>query len=350
MCLLVIWMSALGTAACNSVVELCVLRFVSGASSNAWNLSRKVWLASEVPEFARGRISSTLTGFSRLASFFAAIISGGVAQYLQTRDVFLVQAGLTGCALLTLLSYNLTHKLPEESFGKVKSKKDKKGSGGGCFEVIRETWFALFTAGGFCLMLNGCRQMWMVVLPVQAHTMGLSKIDIGWVIAASRAMDAFMSIGITGTIVDTFGRKTAGVPGMILVAIAYHLTSIATDVWWLVLASVIYGLGNGCTGGLTNTLSVDICPADNKATFMGIWKMYTSVGSLMAPLAYGIIADWLGSPSLATVLVACLALCAAAWLAFLVPETKPQANKESDQPQLQRKSQSHLLSSQGIVT
>lgn len=262
-----------------------------------------------------------LTGSSRLAALFAAVISGAVAQYLETRYVFIVQAALSGCACLTLLSFNLTHDVPAEPF--ISAKKKDKGGGGKLCQVLRETWWPLLTSGGFCFMLNGTRQMWVIVLPIQGHAMGLDKMDIGFVIAVARFMDAFMSIFVTGEIVDKFGRKRAGVPGMICVAIAYHLTTVASNVWVLSLAAAIYGFGNGCTGGLTNTLSVDVCPEENKATFMGIWKMYTSIGSLMAPLAYGILADVLHSTQLATVLVAILALCASAWLAFIVPETRP---------------------------
>eukprot|EP00931_Biecheleriopsis_adriatica_P050095 TRINITY_DN28999_c0_g1_i2.p1 TRINITY_DN28999_c0_g1~~TRINITY_DN28999_c0_g1_i2.p1 ORF type:complete len:474 (+),score=93.15 TRINITY_DN28999_c0_g1_i2:54-1475(+) len=325
MCLGAVFVSAILTGSCYSLTELILLRFLSGAAANAWNLSRKVWLAVEVSPGVRGRISSTLTGMSRLASFFAALISGYVAQNLQTRSVFYVQALLTGCALLTLFSYNLTHELPME--GQTKKKKDK-GAKGSTWQVFQDSWRGLLTAGGFSFMLNGCRQMWMIVLPLQAHAVGLDKMGIGSVIAISRAMDAIMSIGITGSIVDTYGRRAAGVPGMLLIALAYHLTTVANDVAGLMLASVVYGVGNGFTGGLTNTLSVDVCPEENKATFMALWKMYTSVGSLSAPLVYGILADQLGSTGLATVLVSFLALAAAAWLALLVPEPKVAEIKE----------------------
>lgn len=192
-------------------------------------------------------------------------------------------------------------------------------------QVLRESGWGLFTTGGFSFMLNGCRQMWTIVLPIQGHMMGLSKLDIGGVIAVSRIMDAVMGVGVTGQIVDTLGRRMSGVPGMILISIAYYMTTVATDRWWLTVAAVIYGLGNGFTGGLTNTLSMDVCPEENKATFMGLFKMISSCGSLSAPLMYGILADVYDDTGLATRLVSVLALCAAVWLAFVTPDVKPAA-------------------------
>merc|ERR1719440_2500808 len=114
---------------------------------------------------------------------------------------------------------------------------------------------------------------------------------------------------------------------MVCISIAYYITRVATNQYHLMVAAAIYGVGNGCTGGLTNVLSIDICPPDNKATFMGIWKMYTSVGSLMAPLGYGILADVLHSTDLATLLVSILALCGGLWLYFVVPEPSQEGEK-----------------------
>lgn len=320
-CVAVIVVTALLTSACCTISQLLVLRVVSGAAANSWNLSRKLWLATEVPKGARGRISSTLTGMSRGAAFFAALLSGFVAQHLCTRAVFLVQASLSGCALLTLLSYVLTHERPaEEPCQKLK----KQSSWAlGLVAIVRETWYGLLTAGGFSFILNSCRQMWMVVLPLKGHALGLQKVHIGCVVAVSRAMDAFMSIGVTGSIADTCGRKASGVPGMVIIALSYYLVTASDDVQSLVIAAVLYGLGNGCTGGLTNTLSIDLAPEHGRAEFMGIWKMYTSIGSMTAPLLFGVLADVYGSLDQATLTCTFFALFGALWLGLTVRETAP---------------------------
>ena len=55
-------------------------------------------------------------------------------------------------------------------------------------------------------MLNGCRQTWLILLPMQGREAGLSKATIGGLVAAGKFVDGLVGMTISGTSVVNFYR------------------------------------------------------------------------------------------------------------------------------------------------
>mmetsp|Transcript_40591 Transcript_40591/g.94255 ORF Transcript_40591/g.94255 Transcript_40591/m.94255 type:complete len:272 (-) Transcript_40591:330-1145(-) len=156
----------------SSIVELMLIRFVSGTAANSWNLARKVWIAAEVPKEVRGRITGALTGMSRWAGLLGALLGGFVAE-IATRDIFLVQAALSLFALLVLMAYEKCGRVAVEDGVKPRDRKEIKpeqARGGSVLEILRASLPGICTAGVYALMLNGCRQTWLILLPLQGRS------------------------------------------------------------------------------------------------------------------------------------------------------------------------------------
>eukprot|EP00439_Symbiodinium_sp_Y106_P063379 s1557_g9.t2 len=306
------------------VVDSCSLKgFVAGAAANSWNLARKVWIAAEVPKQVRGRITGTLTGMSRWAGLLGALLGGVVAE-INTRDIFLVQAAFSSFALAVLLAYQQCEKreLSEDTGRKsAREKLAQQAPTHSIAEVLHASFYGLWTAGTYALMLNGCRQTWLILLPMQGREAGLSKATIGGLVAAGKFVDGLVGMTISGELMDRWGRRSVGAPAMIIISLAYWLSATASGCIGIFGASLLFGLGNGLTGGIASTLSADLAPIWARAQFMGLWKMVTSNGSLLFPMLFGLLASQLQSLDKATYLLQLLGVAAALWLWFLVPET-----------------------------
>ncbi|CAE7191499.1 CACNA1H [Symbiodinium sp. KB8] len=260
---------------------------------------------------------------SRWAGLFGALLGGVVAE-INTRDIFLVQAAFSSSALAVLLAYQQcqNRELSEDTGRKsAREKLAQQEPAHSIAEVLHASFYGLWTAGTYALMLNGCRQTWLILLPMQGREAGLSKATIGGLVAAGKFVDGLVGMTISGELMDRWGRRSVGAPAMIIISLAYWLSATASGCWGIFGASLLFGLGNGLTGGIASTLSADLAPSWARAQFMGLWKMVTSNGSLLFPMLFGLLASQLHSLDKATYLLQLLGVAAALWLWFLVPET-----------------------------
>merc|ERR1712224_470738 len=107
-------------------------------------------------------------------------------------------------------------------------------------------------------MLKGCRDTWQVVMPLQGLSMGLSEQRIGFLVAASRATEGLVSLGLGGWIMDKYGRKAVGFPCMAFMALAYGLIPLARDFAEFAPICIVYGVGNGLSAGIVTALLADL--------------------------------------------------------------------------------------------
>ena len=62
---------------------------------------------------------------------------------------------------------------------------------------------------------------------------------------------------------------------------------------WLVIGGVIAGIGNGMGSGINMTLAGDFAPAEGRAEFIGVWRLWSDMGAAVAPFVMGGIAELL---------------------------------------------------------
>lgn len=259
-----------------------------------------------------------------------------------------MQAFLSSAALFTLLLHvsitfvKGTEDSEEEESGgtsptarlarslvKLKKKADKNGPPQSLWTVARQNCRGLFGAGLYCAALNGLRSTWAIALPLQAISMGFSKQNIGLAVAFSRAFDVTMTLSAAGYISDTFGRKASGCPTLCLMASSFLWLPFATTTEGLMLAAMMWGIGNGLSGGVANTFATGLAPADCRTEFLGLWKTTTAVGTLCLPPMFGAVSDATGSLRMACLITGTLALFMIGWLWIVVPgesngEPEPQ--------------------------
>jgi MFS family permease len=112
------------------------------------------------------------------------------------------------------------------------------------------------------------------------------------------------------------------VPAFTIMAVSMFVIAATDGPAGLVVAGLLYGIGNGIGSGTMLTVSTDLAPADATGPFLAALGIVRDVGRIVGPLAVGIAADQLGIDWSAIVL-GLVGLATAAMFLFVVGETRP---------------------------
>ncbi|KAI8074876.1 major facilitator superfamily-domain-containing protein [Gongronella butleri] len=96
-----------------------------------------------------------------------------------------------------------------------------------------------------------------------------------------------------GRISDIFGRKNAIVFAAVLFFVGSLLCGAATNLWFLVVARAIAGMGGGGINTLTSILVSDLVPLRERGTYQGYSNIAYSVGSVVGAPLGGLLTDTL---------------------------------------------------------
>jgi len=324
--------TALLSYSVQSLFVLFGIRLLGGVGCSAFDISRKAYMAANVPNSVRGRVVASLASMQKFAVMIAACLSGVVAQHVATRCIFLVQAGLSASALL-LIGYharcleptvrpNTTGTDGLNSLQRRAAEHSSPATGTSLVEVVRSNWRSLFGAGGYCSFLSGLRNTWAVALPLQGHNIGLSKMHIGFSVAAFRCIDASVTLFVAGHVMQRYGLKFAALPSMLIMATAFATLACSTSALSLGIALVLYGFGNGLCGGILNGFATSLAPSHARTQFMGLWRTVTALGGISVPPLFGLIADVMSFRS-AALFTSGVGILSAAWILLLVQDSPP---------------------------
>jgi MFS family permease len=131
----------------------------------------------------------------------------------------------------------------------------------------------------------------LVVLPLYLNRLGIEPALIGFLYSLSGLVTAVL-IAFSGVLADRFGRRLFLLLGTALPVISYAIFAFTTERGWLVLASLLGGVGlaNGAAGALTGAafdamLAEHTHPRQRTAFFawaQALWAIALGVGSFAA--------------------------------------------------------------------
>lgn len=298
-----------------SILMIVLMRMLAGMGSSLFSVSRHYFLTETTPPASRGRIISLFGGFVRGGRLAGPIIGGTIATAFGLRSSFLA-FGVTCLVALIIVIYFLPHVEIERheltaSRGSMLS---------GMKAMLKLQWRSFCTAGPGLLFIQFIRSGPPVIIPLYAaNLLGLDVGSIGIIMSISSTLDMLLFYP-TGILMDRWGRKIAIVSSCVIQAVGLALVPFAGSFGTLLMAGMVWGLGNGLGAGVMLTLGSDLAPRDGRSEFLGTWTLIGDAGSTFGPLAIGEMADAIPLPVTAWV-VACGGLLAAVIFATLVPET-----------------------------
>ena len=164
------------------------------------------------------------------------------------------------------------------------------------------------------------------VLPLYARDFGVSATMVGLTLTVFALARLILNIP-AGMIADRFGRRVLLIGGPILTSIGMFGSGFAGDIWSLLIWRFVAGAGSAFFMSGALIYLIDIAPPDLRARYVAPNQWALSVGVALGPGIGGLVAErWgLAAPFH---LVGVLALFAAVYAVFRLPETRRSSGPE----------------------
>jgi len=172
----------------------------------------------------------------------------------------------------------------------------------------------------------------LVFFPLYLHDLGLRTLLIGGIFTAAGVGSSVLLLAI-GPLADRFGRRTFLLAGTAVPALGFAIFALTTNTGWLVVASMLGGVGfsGGLGGALTtatfNPLLAGTVPPRERTAVMSwseaIWTSATACGALLAGVPALLVRSHVAPPLVADRAVfvgCCLLIVCAALVLLLVPD------------------------------
>jgi DHA1 family multidrug resistance protein-like MFS transporter len=315
---LVVAAGSLLSATAGDLWQLLLWRFLAGAGSAMYMTGAAAYLTDIADHGNRARMMSLNQGSLLAGTSFGPAVGGLVAEFSDYRAPFLVVGALAGtCAVWAFTSIPESHARPAvgpaltAQPGRAWMRETLSLATNGPFFLI-----SLVTLGTFMTRTGG-RQ---TILPLLADDrFGMSAGSLG-VLFTLMSLLNLAAVPFAGTFADRWGRKAVIVPASAVTCLSLVMFALASDVSFLVVASVVQGLGTGFAGPAPAAYAADISPPGSRGFAMGLYRTYGDVGFVVGPPVMGWIADtsgYGGALYFNTTLVALTAGAFALW----APET-----------------------------
>ncbi|MET1000395.1 MAG: MFS transporter [Acidimicrobiia bacterium] len=128
-----------------------------------------------------------------------------------------------------------------------------------------------------------------MVMPVIPHyvedELGLGKIAVGVGVGAF-AFGAVILRTYAGRIGDRAGRRILIIAGALIVAFSTVLYGVVDELWWLVVARIVSGIGEAAFFVGAATMITDLAPAERRGEAISYWSISVYGGITFGP-AFG---------------------------------------------------------------
>ena len=322
-------LASLGAVFAPWFLLLLLMGFILGATDTLGAVAREIAAIDQAPSNQRGRIISSLHGTHTIGAAFCPFLGGWLT------ELFNYQAAFFGYAVFSAISVflgMLVANSPGEAHGRSAAEGASKGWGlagvrdrlGGLATLYREIHPELrstYCSIVFATMVNQSQRIIVQsMLPLYAvRYMQLSPSQVGMLFTISGAVIFAMMIP-AGFLMDRVGRKWCTVPSTAIPALTFILIPLTSNFFQLALLIGISGVAQGLSLGSLATSTYDVVPAHVRGRLQALRRTIAELGSGMAPLIGGYLANTFnpGAPFFA---YAPLLLLSATFLLLVSKET-----------------------------
>jgi EmrB/QacA subfamily drug resistance transporter len=159
-----------------------------------------------------------------------------------------------------------------------------------------------------------------VTIPTLSRELGATESQLQWVIAIYSLVFAGLLFS-SGSIGDRFGRKGALQGGLVVFMAACVLATCSTEMWQLIGARALMGVGAAFIMPSTLSILVNVFPPDERTKAIAIWAGVTGAAGSLGQVATGLILNhfWYGAVFLVNIPICLVALVAGF---FLLPKSR----------------------------
>ncbi len=304
----------------DTYMEFFVLEFIGGMGIAMWNTSANILIADVTEPSVRGRVVAVRGMSMRAGQFTGPLLGALIVAFFDIRTIFLVN-GISKFLTL-LIAYSLIKESREEPAAGAPSRQRPRLTLSAVRPFLTRT-FILVILATFAISTMG-QGVFNGLLPIYAQELAnLDEAGIGTLIG----IGGFISVVVafpSGMVSDGLGRKFALVPGLALLAVSAYLLSLGDNYTMLLIMVCVYGVAWGISQGTAQTYAMDIAPAQQRGTFLGVWSLFQAAGGFVSPLVVGGLAEWWSFGNTFVAVAGWLAVCALL-IALFAPETRWRA-------------------------
>ena len=112
-----------------------------------------------------------------------------------------------------------------------------------------------------------------------------------WVYFIGYAVMILVTRPFMGKLLDKKGHAIIILPGIILMIFGLIVLSLTSSTTWLVISSLLYGLGYGAVQPSLQTWAINRCPEDRKGAANGLFLSSIDLGYILGSIILGYIAE-----------------------------------------------------------
>lgn len=286
-----------------------------------WDLGRQTYLADEVPARFRARAMTLFGGTMRVGRIIGPLVGAGVIIVWGVASAFVVHLVAAVVAVVMMLRF-IPPRAPESHTPHTTTLDPSPRR--------RDVLRPLLLVGGAVLLLTVARTNRDLLLPLIGQQFGHSEAVISLVFAVAAVVELALILP-AGSLMDRFGRAAVLVPCLALMGVAFWMAPLAASVAGFVGVSLVFAVGNGLGAGINKTLSADMTPARNRASWLGLWNSYTGAGGLLGP-AIVAAASGVAGVVTASIVTGWATAAGAAWAMVWLPRLAPGRRRRASGP------------------
>jgi MFS family permease len=286
---------------------------VLGALDAVFLLARQSYLAEHTPPLKRARAMATLGGLSRIGILIGPFAGSALIHLWGLRAVFWMAAGIAAIVWIIVLA------VPD-----LGGDQPTRTTPTPARTIIRDHRRLLATVGMAVLVVGAVRAVRNMALPLWGDHLGLPEATTTLIFGLSGLVDAAFFYP-SGKVMDKHGRSWVAVPFMVMMgSFLMVLPTTSTTAAFAVVAMAI-GFANSLGTGIVMTLGADTAPPDQRAEFLGVWRLLNDTGGAGGPTVVSAAAA-LGALAIGIVAIGALGLVAAVGFGVWVPRWTIHAN------------------------
>jgi MFS family permease len=320
-------LALLGAFLAQSLILLAVAITITGLAHAVFGLARHAYLTEAIPVPFRARALSTLGGAFRIGLFIGPFIAAA----LVTR--WSIGAAYAFAAIMSIAAAILTAFLPDLTRARPAAAADDRRRHRSVVSVLAEHRRILLTLGVGVLVISAARATRQSIVPLWAESIGVDAATTAVIFGISAGVDMLLFYP-GGAIMDRFGRVYVAVPTMIVLGLGFVLLPLTTGATSVGLVAALMGLGNGISSGIVLTLGADASPPQDRAQFLGGWRVCSDLGNAAGPLVISAVSAF-APLAVAAVTMGLLTWAGAGWLVKWVPAYAPRPRRGSDGREVQ---------------
>ena len=334
-------------------VQFFVLEFIGGIGVATWLTGSSIIMADITRTENRGRAMAIRTLAMKVGLIAGLFVGGYIARFWGLRFIFLFGA-VTKIPIHLLLAWMVKETRPgdapakpaeaeataepeaepaaqaapvaEEPAAPPPPPEEKLGVRYFLRIPVLVLAFAVFTIS----TVGAPQGVFGSLFPLYStRELGLSPADVGQLLSLAGIAGVLISFP-NGMLADRFGRKVSMVPGLLLLAVASVSLAGANAYIGLLVAVLIYGLGDGMSLSTSEVTAMDLAPERGRGTFLGIWSVFRNVGGIAAPILVGTTAQNFGL-NISFVAIGGLAVVSAVIMGLFGLETHQRLEKRSSE-------------------